>query len=229
MLTIQKIFDILINKFYDRGVVGIKLEALNSTQLDFFKELENIGVGNATTALATMLGRRVEMKIPRAQFCEFGSICDVVDGPGTLVAATLISLSGEIEGYILLVIPADQAHHLAQLILGQDPDIDMDPSKWFDEMERSAISETGNILSGAYLTAISSLTGLSALTSVPDLVIDMAGAVMSVPAIAFGAFSDTVLFLETGFYESGYSFSGYFFLIPNVESYKVLMNKMGIA
>ncbi len=202
---------------------------MNSTQLDFFQELENIGAGNATTALAEMLGRRVEMKIPRVEFCEFKKICDVVDGPGTLVAATLISMVGDLQGFILLVLPAAQAHHLAQLMLGNDSGEDTDPATWFDEMERSAIAETANILSGAYMTSISALTGLTSVATVPELVIDMAGAIMSVPAIAFGEFSDTVLFLETGFYESDRSFSGYFFLIPDVESYNVLMSKMGIA
>lgn len=169
------------------------------------------------------------MKIPRVEFCEFNKICDVVEGPGTLVAATLISMVGDLQGFILLVLPAAQAHHLAQMILGNDPNEVTDPATWFDEMERSAIAETANILSGAYMTSISELTGLTAVATVPEMVIDMAGAIMSIPAIAFGEFSDTVLFLETGFYESGFSFSGYFFLIPDVESYKVLMSKMGIA
>ena len=71
----------------------------------------------------------------------------------------------------------------------------------FGEMELSALQEIGNILASSYLSSLSSLTGLSIMPSVPELAIDMAGAILSVPAIQFGEVGDSVLYIETGFFE----------------------------
>ena len=42
----------------------IDLEKLEDSQFDVLKEIGNIGAGNATTALATMLNIKVDMSVP---------------------------------------------------------------------------------------------------------------------------------------------------------------------
>ena len=98
----------------------------------------------------------------------------------------------------------------------------------FDEIELSALKEIGNILASSYLSAMSSLTSLSILPSVPDIAIDMAGAILSVPAIEFGKVGDTVLYIETEFSEGSTKVVGDFFLIPDVESYEILLKALGV-
>jgi chemotaxis protein CheC len=61
------------------------------------------------------------------------------------------------------------------------------------------------------------------------MVIDMAGAVMNLPAAAYGETSDVVLFLETEYHDDEKSLTGHFFLIPDPESYQNLLEKMGMA
>lgn len=56
----------------------------------------------------------------------------------------------------------------------------------FSEMEMSALSEVGNIIAGSYLSALSALTGLTITASIPYTSIDMAGALLSLPAIEYG-------------------------------------------
>ena len=43
----------------------------------------------------------------------------------------------------------------------------------------SALNEIGNIVSGSYLTAISKLTNLKMVSTVPEMTIDMIGALLS--------------------------------------------------
>ena len=38
--------------------------AYNSIQLDALREVSNIGVGNAATALSTLLGTKIDMSVP---------------------------------------------------------------------------------------------------------------------------------------------------------------------
>lgn len=209
---------------------SFNLTELNISQLDFFRELENIGASHAATALSVMLNESITLKVPRVQFCEFNDISNILNGPENLVVGILVEISGDISGFILLVQGADDGKQLAQMLtnamgVGEEEEPEDD---FFTDLQRSAMMEVANILSGSYITAISTLTGIYINCSVPKMVIDMAGAVMNLPVIAYGQYGDYVLFLETEFYDSEKSISGHFFLIPDVDSYQLLMEKMGI-
>ena len=66
------------------------------------------------------------------------------------------------------------------------------------------------------------------MPSVPDLAIDMAGAILSVPAIEFGKVGDTVLYIETEFSEGFEKVVGDFFLVPDYDTYDVLLKALGV-
>lgn len=205
------------------------LEGLPGDQLDFLRELENIGAGHAATALASMLGDEVNICVPRAQFCKYDEICDLLDGPENIVAGLLVGISDDLDGYILLVLNKNEAIALTKLLIGELPDDSEANMGEFSELQISALKEISNILIGSYLSAISSLTGFTINASVPELVIDMAGAIMNLLVSAYGDYGDGVLFMETEFVAENLSIFGRFFLIPDVDSYNRLMAQMGLA
>ncbi len=207
----------------------IRPNELNEIQLDFFRELQNIGGSHAVTALSSLLGQAIAIRVPRAQFFSFKDICYAVEGPEALVTALLIELSGEISGCILLIQKAEDSRKLAQTMLSAMGIEDSgNQDELFTEMQLSALQEVCNILSGAYITAISSLTGLRIDCSVPYMTTDYAAAVMNLPASMYGDYGDTVLFLQTEFDSDGTTLSGHFFLIPDVPSFDLLVQKMGV-
>jgi len=106
---------------------------------------------------------------------------------------------------------------------------DVENPQPFDEIEISALKEIGNILTGSYLSAISMLTNLKITYSIPEIAIDMAGAILSVPAIEFAKLGDTVLYIETEFSEGDKKVFGDFFLIPDLDSYEVLLKALGVV
>lgn len=197
---------------------------IDNNQLDFFRELENIGASHAATALAMMLSRDIGLRVPRAQFCEYSQMCDILKGPENVVAGLLVGIIGEINGFILLVMDEKDAIKLAGSLLGDMAD--SMPKNEQKELQISAIKEMANILIGSYITAISELTGLKIDASVPDLVFDMAGAVMNLLAVASIDCGDHVMFMETEFIDDTQSLYGHFFLIPDTESYSALIRKM---
>ena len=85
----------------------------------------------------------------------------------------------------------------------------------------------GNIITGAYLNALSGLTNLKIYPSVPQLGIDMAGALLSVPAVEFGVLGDKILLIQTKFSDE-IDLDGYFILIPEVESYEKILTALGV-
>ncbi len=200
----------------------INLDSMESTYLDVLSEIGNIGSGNATTALAQMLNRKIDMSVPRVSLLGFNHICDLIGSAEDLLLGILFGIEGDISGMMMFLMKPDSAHNLTNALLFTD-----NHSTEFNEMELSAINEIGNIISGAYLNSIATLTNLKIISTVPSTTIDMAGAILSVPAIEFGKIGDKVLMIETQMGE-GESINGYFLLIPNLESYDKILAALHI-
>lgn len=126
---------------------------------------------------------------------------------------------------MLFVLENSAAHHLVHKLMGSDGS---EVTAQFTEMELSALLEIGNIISGAYLTAISQMTNLSIIQTVPSLAVDMAGAILSVPAIEFGKLGDKALLIESQFRDEEINVCGYFILIPTLDSYTRILKSLGM-
>lgn len=204
--------------------MSISLSDLNNLQLDVLREIGNIGAGNAATALAKMLNKKVDMDVPKVKILEFKEVNNILGGADIEVIGILLNVTGDLTGNIMFILELKAARILVNILMGMPPENDSS----FSEMELSAIQEIGNILSGSYLSALSTLTNLNIMPSIPDLAIDMAGAILSVPAIEFGKVGDTVLYIETEFQEGSTKVVGDFFLVPDVESYDTLLKALGV-
>jgi len=172
-----------------------------------------------------MINRKVDMGVPKVRILELSNVADTLGDAERPVVGILLRMDGDLTGSIMFIINEENARAVIRLISGSL----LGNGKDFGEMEMSALKEIGNILSGAYLSSISMLTGLKIAPSVPSLAVDMAGAILSVPAIEFGKQGDTVLFIETEFSEGDERIEGDFILIPDPEMYSVLMCALGIT
>ena len=86
----------------------------------------------------------------------------------------------------------------------------------------------GNIITGAYLNSLSTLTNLKIIPTPPDLTLDMAGAILSVPAIQFGELGDKMLLIQTQFFDEKV-LDGYFILVPDLNSYGKILSALGLG
>ena len=198
-------------------------EGLDNMNFDVLTEIGNIGAGNAVTALSQMINAKVDMYVPQVKMLTFQQLANVIGGEETLVAGIMLSLEGDIEGSMLFMLGSEDAHRLVEQLLGMKPQAD----DTFSEMEMSALSEVGNIIAGSYLSALSALTGLTITASIPYTSIDMAGALLSLPAIEYGKIGDKVLLIETQFGEEVLG-NGYFVMIPELESYEKILTSLGL-
>lgn len=94
-------------------------------------------------------------------------------------------------------------------------------------MDLSAMKEIGNIIASSYLSAIASMTNMNIAPTVPYLSVDMAGAILSIPAIQFGQYGDNALLIETSF-GGETMLEGYFILLPELDSYDKILSSLGI-
>ena len=200
------------------------LDNLNDIQFDVLKEIGNIGAGNATTALAKMMNMKIDMNVPRVELVPFTNLPDIFGSPEEVLAGILVQLDGDIKGMMMFLVKEESAHNLVNSLMdGMVPEGD----GGFSDMELSALSEIGNIIIGAYLSAMSNLTNLKIASSIPYISIDMAGALLSVPAIEFGKLGDKVLLIETQFGELDFV-NGYFLMVPELESYGAILSSLGM-
>jgi chemotaxis protein CheC len=203
--------------------MSLTLDNLNSMQIDVLKEVGNIGAGNAATALSKMIAKRIDMDVPKVNILEFKDVAELVGGPEEVVVGIYFKVTGDINGSIMFLLDKNSAKFLISLLMGAEKTTDE-----LSEMEISALQEVGNILAGAYLSSLSSLTGLKLIVSVPSLALDMAGAILSVPVILFGQVGDKVMLIETDFIEGSQHVKGNFFLIPDEDSFEILLKSLGV-
>ena len=200
----------------------ICLDEMSNEYFDVLRELGNIGAGNATTALAQMMQCKVDMAVPKVQLLEFRELGEAMVGEETVMAGIYLGIEGDIKGSIMFLLEKAAAKHLVGKLMGMESE-----GEEFSEMEFSALKEVGNIITGSYLNSLSSITNLAIYPSVPDLTVDMAGAILSVPAIEFAALGDRMLMIQTQFCDE-MVLDGYFILIPDLDSYGRMLAALGI-
>ncbi len=201
-------------------------QIINEMQFDVLREIGNIGSGNAATALAKMLNQKVDIKVPKAALCDFNQLPQAVGGEETIVVGILLTLSDDVEGMMMFIMKVDAAYNLLCKLMFTE----IDKNEPLNEMQMSCLQEIGNIITGAYLSSLSDLTRLTIQASVPYMALDMAGAILSVPAIEFGKLGDKALMIEAEFGEDTENeIGGYFLLIPTLESYGAIMASLGIG
>ena len=195
----------------------LSLETMSQEYYDILKELGNIGAGNATTALAQMLQCKVDMSVPQVRLLEFKDVATIMGGEEHL------GVEGDITGSIMFLLQKDSARHLVGKMMGMAMEGDE-----FSEIEQSALQEVGNIITGSYLNSLSAMTNLKIYPTIPALAVDMAGAILSVPAIEFGTMGDSILLIQTQFFDE-VQLDGFFILIPDLESFGKMIRSLGIS
>ncbi len=201
----------------------LTLDEVNSKYFDVLKEIGNIGAGNATTAIANMLGLRIDMSVPEVAFLPVEDLGSAIGAEDEIIVGIMLGVEQDIDGSMMFLMDMASAHHIVNKLMMRD-DSYCEP---FDEMDLSAIKEIGNIIAGSYLSALSGLTNLTIVPSVPFVAVDMAAAILSVPAVQFGIFGDNALMINTEFSDD-LGIKGHFILMPEEDSYAKILTALGV-
>ena len=195
---------------------------LKESQLDAMREVANIGAGHAATALSQMTNRKIMITVPRVNVRPLEEASDIVGTPDQVTAAVLMHMMGDLTGRALLMFPENAAKTLCDFLLRRE----LGTTQAFGEMERSSIKEAGNILASAYLNALSDFMGMMLVPSVPSLVIDLNGAVLTSAHLNFGHDRDYAFCVETSFRVEGTSdpMGGHFLLLPDMASLRSIFD-----
>jgi len=198
---------------------------LNEEHLDALREISNVGMGHAATALSQMIGDTVVLHVPKVSLADIRDVPELLGGSDKVVVGVTLQIRGDATGTVLLVFPEENAQRLTRQLLGRT-----NSEKVFDDMGISTLKEVGNILASSYLGAMGSLLHLVLLPSIPLFAHDMAGAVIDYLLIELSEVGNQALVIETEFHGANPqedSISGHFFMLPDPESLEVLTEAIG--
>jgi chemotaxis protein CheC len=202
------------------------LLSLKVLQLDALREVANIGAGHAATALSQMVGETIMITVPTITVARLEEVPVQMSDPDEPVAAVLMHMMGDLTGRTLLVFPKRSAVRLASRLLKQTQS-----EQALSEMGQSAIKEAGNILSSAYMNALSDFMGMLLLPSPPSLAVDMSEAVLTTTYLQFGTDRDYVVCVESEFVidDESEPLRGFFLLLPDAASLTAILKAVRVA
>jgi chemotaxis protein CheC len=198
------------------------MQQLNADCLDALREVGNIGAGNAMTALATMVDHRVDMSVPQVGVVSLGEFTQMAGGPEASAVGVYMPVTGDAPGHVAFLLSEESACRLTDELLGRELGTTTD----LGEIERSALTEIGNIMASSYLIAICELTGLNLYSSPPALAVDMTAAILSTIAAAFASLDDQALTVTTRIREGLGKVDGFFIFVPESGSLSAILRAL---
>lgn len=200
---------------------------LKDIQLDALREVANIGAGHAATALSQMIGGRIMISVPRISVSALEEVPRQLAAPEDPIAAVLMHMLGDLTGRTLLIFPLPTAKRLAELMLRRA----LDGDEEFTDLEQSAVKECGNILSAAYMNALSEFMGMMLIPSPPSLAVDMWSAVITSAYLQFTTEPNFVVCVESEFVmdDSTERLRGLFLLLPDAASLHAILRAVRLA
>ncbi|MFG6148891.1 chemotaxis protein CheC [Halobacillus sp. B23F22_1] len=197
---------------------------LSHNQLDALKEIGNIGAGHAASSLSALLSRKINMRVPSVQVLEFNEVMTLAGGAETEAVGIGIRIEGDVTGSMFFILHPEPAHIFVAQLLGSNY------QRCSSELRESALQELGNIITGSYLSSLADFTNLNLIPSVPIVVKDMVGAIVSAGLIERSKYKDNAIVIETLLEARGRlneQINGHFFLFPDPDFHEKLFPSLG--
>jgi chemotaxis protein CheC len=199
-----------------------KLLNLSAFEMDALREVGNIGVGNAATALSKILSRKISIFLPDTKFIPIKEFSNEFGGAERIVTAIYLKIEGELHGEALFVFSHGNALKLMDLLNQKK----IGTTKIVDELGMSALKEMTNIFAGAYLNALSNLVNLKILPSIPHVTNDMVQAILDFVLVNTSEYANNILAVKTKIHIEGEDVGGEFLIFFQLESYQKILHTL---
>lgn len=198
---------------------------LSSARLDALREVANIGAGHAATALSTLTATRIMISVPMVNIVPPGDFVPELT-PGVEIVAVKMVMSGDIGGQTVFLLAIPAGLRLAERMLRRR----RGTSESLGQLEQSALKEAGNILAGAYLTALSEFLDMRLMLSPPKLTTGQAAEALKTLGDHAPQAESPILCVETEFFleEPVESLHGFFLLVPDQNAFDAIFRAVRV-
>lgn len=179
------------------------------------------GFSNSAQGLSKMIGQELTVYSPDVDLVPLAEIPDILGGPENDAVGVYLRVDGELTGQIMMVISYNQALEFCDMVL----DVPSGTTTEFGRMERSALSEIGNLTGTFFLNAIYEITGLTSYPSPPAVMVDMVGSILDVVIATMGTISDQIMMFKAAFQIGERKIQADFWIIPD----PITLDKLTVA
>ncbi len=179
------------------------------------------GIHNAARGMSSMLGEELTVSEPTVRLVSINEIMELLGGPEEEAVGIYLRAERKLSGQIMMVVPYQDALELVDLIMGEP----VGTTKQLGRMERSALSELGNLTGSFFLNAVSELTGLDTRPSPPAVMVDMIGAILDILIASWDGLSESVLMIQATFMRGNKKIQTDFWVIPDRSTLEAIGRK----
>ena len=131
--------------------------------LEVLRQLLASATHDASAAMSRWTDGLITLTLDEVRELPLDMVCQELNIDDSLLTMVVLSLEGELGGEMILTFDEENGRQLAASLLGRE--VNQDP-EW-SELEKSALTETGNILSCAYMNAVTRLIDHELVPSAP--------------------------------------------------------------
>ncbi len=170
-----------------------------NVELEVLHQLFSSATHDASAAMCRWTDGLITLTLDEVREMPLEDACTELDLGDELLTMVVLSLEGEVGGEMILTFDDENGRHLVASLLGRP--VAQGP-EWSD-LEKSALTETGNILGCAYMNAITRLIDHELVPSAPYFIQDYGASVLQQALMAQAMTCDQVLVCRTGFHREG--------------------------
>jgi len=203
---------------------------LTKEGIEALEKMSHDGAKNASESLSKLIDQKVEVKALAVRAVPIEKITELIGSPEDIVTTVIMEVTGEVAGSIMLIYPQQSAINVADFLSKRT----LGTTTQLDELDKSALKESGNIISGSFLSAISNYLNINMVESIPDMATDMLKATMDFALVKFAKreVGQAVAFeidFEMGTAEAAADsekISAYFVLLLDMESANAVLESL---
>ncbi len=193
-------------------------QCAESNEMEVLHQLFSSATYDASAAMCRWTDGLITLTLDEVREIPLEDVCSELDINDELRTMVVLRLRGDIGGEMILTFDEKNGRQLAASLLGQPTSED---SRWND-LEKSALTETGNILGCAYINAITRLIDQELIPSAPYFIQDYGASVLQQALIAQAITCDEVLVCRTGFHREGEELNWRVLFVPTEAMRKAM-------
>ncbi len=180
-------------------------------ELDVLRELFASATHDASAAMCRWTDGLITLTLDEIREFPLEDACSELRIGDDLLTMVVFSLQGEVGGEMILMFDQTNGRRLASSLLRRPAG---DGPQW-SELEKSALTETGNIFGCAYINAVTRLISRKLVPTAPYFVQDYGASVLQQALAAQAMTCDRVLVCRTGYHRQGEALDWHVLFLPS--------------
>lgn len=193
--------------------------------VELLRELFASATHDASAAMCRWTDGLITLTLDEVREIPLERACAELNVGDDLLTMVVLSLEGEIGGQMILTFDETNGRQLAASLLSRP----VSRSDEWSELEKSALTETGNILGCAYLNALTRLIAIELIPSAPYFIQDFGASVLQQALMVQAEECDQVLVCRTGFHRRGEELNWRVLFVPTEAMRRCMLDALHAA